>query len=169
MASQTKTVFNGTLQPTGTRTDTFTSGDYFILVTPTLQTDIEIDSFLQLVFGNVNRLIPLQPYNVLDTNTITLLPPQFSNADAEDMYLFIVPSEPVNAEVIVVSHVRESVPANATNDVLESVVRLGEQNNVDIQQLIPTLNDIATTLDPSIGRIPTSADTIQQITTFYGL
>ena len=171
MVAETKTIFNGTLQPTGTTTDSFTSGDYFVLITPTLQDDIEIDTFLQLIFGNVNRLIPLQPYNVLDTNTITLLPPQFSNANGEEMYLFIVPSEPVNAEIIVINHVKVQVTEDETetNDVLESVLRLTQLANGDISQAVPLLNDIASTLNPSLDSIPSSADSIREITTFYGL
>lgn len=178
MTSNVTTIFNGQLQPTGTNTDRFKTGDYAVILTPTLQDDISIDAFLQLEFGNQNRLIPLSPVNVLDTNFITLIPRQFTVGNDNNLYLFIVPSEPINAEIIVVNNtddkldeiinkLNKEVAENVLNQVTDIIRVLGG----DVSAVLPLLNNVASSLDSlsgvDISPLPPSVDTISELEAFY--
>jgi len=178
MASNITTIFNGQLQPTGTNTDKFTNADYVIILTPTLQDDISIDAFLQLELGNQNRLIPLSPVNVLDTNFITLIPRQFTVGNENNLYLFIIPSEPINAEIIVVNNtddkldeilekLNQEVAENVLNQVTDIIRLLGG----DVNAVSPLLNNVANSLDSlngvDIPSLPPSVDTLSELEAFY--
>jgi len=133
MASVTTSIFNGQLQPTGTNTDTFTNADYALIITPTLQDDISIDAFLQLELDNQQRLIPLSPVNVLDNNFITLIPRQFTVGNQFNLYMFVIPSEPINAEILIVNNNDDRI------DEILSTVKSIEQEQDIVTDVIASL------------------------------
>lgn len=194
MATETTTVFNGSLDPTnGTKTDRFSNADYAIIIAPLIEAsgdEFEVDTFLQLEFGNRNRLISLSPVNMLDTNKITVLPIPFKVGNEFDLYLWILASQPFIVEVIIVSNVDDNLidikdnteeikellgegQQDDTRDVLRTVLDILRLSGGDVSALIPLFGDVVGGLDSLEGvelpALPESVDSIQEITQYYGL
>jgi hypothetical protein len=194
MATETTTIFQGSLDPVnGTTTDKFNNADYAIIIAPLIEAngdEFEVDTFLQLEFGNRNRLISLSPVNMLDTNKITILPIPFKAGNEFDLYLWILASQPFIAEVIIASNVDDNIvnikenieeikeslgesQEEDTEDVLRTVIDVLRLSGGDTSALINLFGDVVTSLDSLEGvelpALPEGADSIRDITQFYGL
>jgi len=105
MTTTVTSVFNGTLDIiNGSRSDAFTNADYAIVIAPFVEgvgDDFQVDTFLQLEFNNRNRLIPLQPINLLDTNNISIIPFPFKAGNEFNLYFFMLASQQVDVEVLI--------------------------------------------------------------------
>jgi hypothetical protein len=185
MASSVTSIFNGQLQPTGTNTDGFNNADYAIIVTPTLTDDISIDTFLQLELANQNRLVPLTPVNILDNTQVTLIPPQFKLGNQFNLYLFIVPSEPINAEILVVNNTddkldeileevkgtQEEENEEVATDVLNDLTNIVRLLGGDVTAVLPLINSVGSGLSSLEGvdvpALPSNVDTISELQNFY--
>lgn len=194
MTTEITTIFNGSLNPEGgTLTDSFQNADYAVIIAPLIEgegDEYEVDAFLQLEFGNRNRLISLSPVNMLDTNKITVLPIPFKSGNEFNLRLWIVPSTPVIAEVLVVSNVDNNVldikenteellerigdsQQDDTRNILRTLIDILRLSGGDVTALIPLFGDVVSNLDSLEGielpQLPESADSIEDITQFYGL
>lgn len=193
MATTTTTVFNDALDITnGSRTDAFTNADYAVIIAPLIEAsgdDFQVDTFLQLQFNNRNRLIPLSPINLLDTNNISIIPLPFKAGNEFDLYLFMLASQPVNVEVIIVSNEDENW--QEVKDKLEEIAKSTNQDNNNINDTLRTVIDIlrltsgdSTAIISLFGdfvgefnelegidlpALPSGTDSIRDITQFYGL
>jgi hypothetical protein len=193
MTTTVTSVFNDSLDITnGSRSDAFTNADYAVVIAPLIEgqgDDFQVDTFLQLEFNNRNRLIPLQPINLLDTNNISIIPFPFKAGNEFNLYFFMLASQPVNVEVLVVSN--EDDNWQEVKDKLEEIEDSTNQDKTDINDTLRTIIDIlrlsggdATAIISLFGDfigefnelegidlplLPSGTDTIQEITQFYGL
>ncbi len=189
MATEATTVFNGNLDTTGTRTDAFTQGDYILIIAPTLKAqgiDLEVDAFLQLVFSdNTQRLIRLDPVNVLDTSAIALIPAQFKKGNDRDLYLFLLATQPYLVEVIVVSNtdddleeikdkldeLQTSEQTEDATDIARTIVDIIRLAGGDVTAALPLFRDVVSGIDSLEGidlpALPESVDTLPELESFF--
>lgn len=101
MATQQVTIYNGLLNSNQENlTDTFINGVGFYLIIDNNVNQIEVDIFLQVELSNtVTRQIRLQPFNLSNTQRITLLPSEIAELNLP-LKLSILPSDSFNLEVI---------------------------------------------------------------------
>lgn len=193
MATTTTTVFNEALDITnGSRSNAFNNADYAVIIAPFIEAvgdDFQVDTFLQLEFNNRNRLIPLNPINLLDTNNISVIPLPFKAGNEFNLYLFMLASQPVNVEVLVVSNeddnwqeikdqleeIKEGDEQDKTeiNDTLRTVIDILRLSGGDTSAIISLFGDFVGEFNELEGidlpSLPSGADSIQEITQFYGL
>lgn len=190
MTTTTTTIFNDSLDVTnGSRSDSFKNADYAVIIAPLIENvgdDFQVDTFLQLEFGNRNRLVPLQPINALDTNNISIVPLPFKAGNELNLYLFMVASEPINVEVIIVSSeddrlisIEEKIDEltvnnnnqSQSNDIINSVIDIIRLSGGDVSRLLPLVDDVISGLDSFNGvelpALPQNVDTITELQNLY--
>ena len=101
MVTNQTTIYNGNLTANQENlTATFTNGIGFYLIAPNNINDLEIDIFLQIDLSNtVTRQIRLQPFNVSNTQRVTLLPTEITELNLP-LRLAILPSNNFNLQII---------------------------------------------------------------------
>lgn len=159
MATITNSVFTGNLNTTeGTRTARFTEGDYILILAPTLQQqglDLNLDCFLQLIFSdNTQRLIPLNPVNVLDTSYITFIPEAFKSGNDKEMYLYLVSEYNYLIEVLVVTNTDENLETikELTQQIKEDTAYLRTFSNANL--LLNTADIVVDSVQLGIDLLP---------------
>lgn len=152
MTTVSETVFFGLLDTAnGTKTANFQRADYAIITAPGLASQgvsLNIDAFLQLKFENgVQRLVPLDPTNTLDTNNISLVPVPFNKGHDKDMYLWLVSDQSFLVRVVIVY---------STDDDIQEIkdrLRALEDSSGDIGETIETVIDVIRLLSGDVTSI----------------
>lgn len=182
MPTETTSIFNGQVETTGTTTQSFVEGDYFIIIAPFIEgggQEIEVDAFLQLDPGNGNlRLVPLDPINLLDTNSITFIPQTFSDGNEFNLYLVLVPSENFTCEIILVKNKsklfdligeetdNELPTADEIIDIAEMLIYVIRLLGGDVTALLPLIGILD---GEDLTPLPSSPDNnlLEEISSFY--
>lgn len=190
MTTTLTTVFNDSLDVVnGSRSDEFKNADYAVIIAPLIENvgdDFQVDTFLQLEFGNRNRLVPLQPINALDTNNISVIPLPFKAGNELNLYLFMVASQPINVEVIIVSNeddnwqeLKEKIDnlevssdkQNQGEQIINTVIDIVRLSGGDVSASLPLIGNVATGLDSlngiEIPALPPDVDTLAELEAFY--
>ncbi len=157
MTTTVTSVFNDSLDTTnGSRSDAFTNADYAIVIAPLIEgvgDDFQVDTFLQLEFNNRNRLIPLEPINLLDTNNISIIPFPFKAGNEFNLYFFMLASQPVNVEVLVAKN--EDDNWQEIKDKLEEI-----QQTANTNRNLATTNLALNTTDTAVQALDVGIDLI---------
>ncbi len=196
MVSKTTQVYSGSLNPQGTRTNSFFEGDYVFIQAPSLANqgiDLEIDCFLQVVINEQDqKLIPLNPINILDTNAVTFIPQQFARGNTKELYLFILSDQSYIVTINVVSNFdtsfedccdeilqkleelrqnQNSQNSQNGNNIVRTVIEIIRLGGGDFTAILPLLNSVIGNLDNLPGvelpALPANADTLPEISSFF--
>lgn len=188
MTTEVQTVFTGSLNTQGTRTSAFQEGDYIIIIAPLLQNqglDVEIDVFLQLVFtDNTQRLIRLEPVNLVDTNAITIIPTPFRKGNDRDLYLFLLSDQPYLVDVLVISNTDDDLQeikdllnrieqdqSDEAREIIRTIIDLIRVSGGDFSAALPLLGNIISGIDSLVGvelpSLPPSSNDITEISSFF--